>query len=184
MKMIWLLWLQTIRVNKTPPHSALHTMKISELQLIFIEELKILLPNWKFIKSDRQFKLKHKNVIWHFHIACINHASDFDAVGSVSVEYLMGNERTCSIGAELGIIEGSGQTRFSISNPNEAKISAQHLVAFFDRIGLVFLHRYSNPTEVISTLKKGGKDAVLISPIISLHHKQIRDLNLHYLENM
>ncbi|MBP6519385.1 hypothetical protein [Shewanella sp.] len=168
-----------MRTNKM-----LHTMKISELQLIFIEELKILLPHWKFIKSNRQFKLKQKNVIWYFHIACINHASDFYAVGSVSVEYIIENERVCSIGAELGNIEGSGQTRFAISNPIEAKLSAQQLFAFFEKIGLVFLQRYSNPTEVISTLQKGGKEAMLISPIISLHQKQISSLTLHYVKNM
>lgn len=59
-------------------------MKVSELQNIFIEELKDLLPDWKFIKSHRHFKKVVEDVVWYLHVACINHLEDFDAVGNVA----------------------------------------------------------------------------------------------------
>ncbi len=68
----------------------LHAMKVSELQELLIAELKSFLPEWKFVKSRRHFKLKRDEIMWFLHISCINHDSDFDAAGNVAVEYLSG----------------------------------------------------------------------------------------------
>lgn len=155
-------------------------MKVSELQEIFLGELKELLPEWKFVMRERHFKLKRDDVVWFFHISCINHESDFDAVGNVAVEYLSGKERVCIIGAELGNIEGSGQKRFSVSSSDEAIISARSLCDFFVKVGQPFLHKFSNPNEVISTLKCGGKEAMLISPFTKEHETQINRLCQEY----
>lgn len=155
-------------------------MKVSELQEIFIGELEKRLPEWKFVKRDRQFKLKRDDVVWFFHISCINHESDFDAVGNVAVEYLSGKERVCIIGAELGNIEGSGQTRFPVSSANEAISSSKCLYDLFVKVGQPFLHKFSNPNEVVSTLKRGGKEAMLISPLINQHEIQINRLCQEY----
>ena len=155
-------------------------MKVSELQEDFIIELKKLLPEWKFVKRDRHFKLNQDDVMWFFHISCVNHVSDFDAVGSVPVEYLSGKDRVCIIGAELGNIEGSGQMRFPVSSPSEAIRSANSLYNLFGKVGQPFLRKYSNPNEVVSTLKRGGKDAMLISPLINLHETQINRLCKEY----
>lgn len=105
-------------------------MKVSELQEKFIDELKKLLPEWTFVKCNRHFKLKRENVVWLFHISCINHESDFDAVGNVAVEFLSGKERVCIIGAELGNINGSGQARFPVSSSNEVINSSKCLSTY------------------------------------------------------
>ena len=79
----------------------LYAMKISELQELFIDNLKTFISNWKFVKSQRHFKLKRGDINWLFHITCINHASDFDAVGDVAIEFLSAKRRICIIGAEV-----------------------------------------------------------------------------------
>lgn len=155
-------------------------MKVSELQEKFLDELKELLPEWRFVKRDRHFKLKRDDIVWFFHISCINHESDFDAVGNVAVEYFSGKERVCIVGAELGNIEDSGQTRFPVSSSSEAISSAKLLYEFFVKVGLPFLHKFSSPNEVISTLKCGGKEAMLISPFINQHETQINRLCQKY----
>ncbi len=155
-------------------------MKLSELQELFIGELQSLLSEWKYVKRERHFKLKHNDVVCFLHISCINHNSDFDAVGNVAVEYLSGKERVCIVGAELGNIDGSGQTRFSVSTSNEAISSAQGLYDFFVKVGQPFLHRFSNPKEVVTVLKNGGREAMLISPLLTQHQKQIESLCQKY----
>ncbi|QSX33840.1 hypothetical protein JYB87_00875 [Shewanella avicenniae] len=155
-------------------------MKVSELQNLFIEELKTLLPSWKFVKSYREFRKSENGVIWLFHISCVNHTSDFDAVGDVAVEFKSGKERICIVGAELGNIVGSGQHRFPVSNASEAKSSARELFEYFNQKGLPFLERFSNPEAVVDTLKRGGKEALLIIPLLDQHKEQIKQMSNRY----
>ena len=155
-------------------------MKVSELQEKFIGELKELLPDWRFVKSDRHFKIKRDDVVWFLHISCINHESYFDAVANVAVEFVSGKERVCIIGAELGNIEGSGQRRFPVSSPTEAIRSSMSLYDLFVKVGQPFLQKFSNPNEVVSTLKRGGKEAMLISPLMNQHESQINRLCKEY----
>lgn len=152
-------------------------MKVSELQKLYINELKSLLPEWKFVTSGRHFKLRQsRDVMWLLHISCINHDSDFDSIGSVAVEYFSGKQRICIIGAELGNIEGRGQTRFPVSTPGEAILSAKELYNFFVQVGLPFLNKFSDSNAVISVLRAGGENAMLISPFINQHEEQIKSL--------
>lgn len=155
-------------------------MKVSDLQNIFIDELKVLLPGWEFIKSHRHFKKSEEGAVWFFHIGCINHSEGFDAVGNVAVEFKSGKERICIVGAELGNIEGIGQNRFPVSTTEEAKSSAAGLHQHFERHGLPFLRKYSNPVSVVTTLKQGGKEAMLISPFLNQHQDQINQLTRYY----
>ena len=159
-------------------------MKVSELQILLIDHLKPLLPEWKFVKSRREFKLKKGEVVWFLHLSCINHSSDFDAVADVAVEFLSGKQRVCVIGAELGNIKGVGQTRFPVSNPKEALVAAQNLYCFFEEIGMPFLKRFSEPAEVVSVLESGSEEAMLISTLNSEHKDQIRDMRQHYPSGM
>jgi hypothetical protein len=45
---------------------------------------------------------------------------------------------------------------------------------------LPFLQKYSNPSEAVCTLKNGGKEAMLISPLINQHQEQINALSNYY----
>ncbi len=155
-------------------------MKISELQNILIKEIHGLLPNWKFVKSARHFKKIDKQIGWFLHISCINHVVDFDAVADVAIEFKSGKERLCIIGAELGNIEGVGQKRFSVANPEQAKISAIQMYKYFERIGLSFLQKYSDPKTVVATLRDGHEEALLISPSSSSSEEIIFKLSQHY----
>lgn len=123
-------------------------------------------------------------MVWSLHISCINHDSDFDAVGNVAVEYLSGKQRVCIIGAELGNIEGRGQIRFPVSSSGEAIASAKQLYNFFVQTGLPFLNKFSDPNLVVSVLRAGGKNAMLISPFTNQHEEQINRLCQMYSVDM
>ena len=134
-------------------------MKVSELQIIFLETLQEQLNDWKFVKTRRHFKKVNGERTWFFHISCINHFDDFDGVGDVAIEYKDGKERICIVGRELGNIEGTGQKRFEVGSPKQAYSSALSMIAFFQRVGLPFLDKFSDPSKVISTLENGGEKA-------------------------
>ena len=151
-------------------------MKVSELQSDFIDNLKTQLPEWKYVKSQRVFKKPYNNVTWFIHVSCINHPSDFDAVCDIAVEYKSGKERVCIVGAEIGNIIGTGQQRFAVSNTKESKIAAIEFFSTFNAYGMPFLLKYSEVKEVVNSLEKGGKEAMLISPILNLHKQQISKL--------
>lgn len=155
-------------------------MKVSELQNILLEELQFLLADWKFVKSKCQFQKAEEGFVWYLHVGFINHREDFDAVADVAVEFKAAKERLCIVGAELGSIEGTGQRRFPVSNRRAAKSSALELYEHFNECGLPFLHKYSDPAEVVGTLRNGGKEAMLISPFLNQHQDQINRLSSQY----
>jgi hypothetical protein len=155
-------------------------MKISELKSELIDRLIELLSEWKYVKSTRTFKKSIGDNVWHFHISCINHADNFDCTGDVAVAFKSKKVQLCIVGAELGNIEGVGQKRFSVSNEQQAIESAEAIYNYFCMVGISFLERYSAPKEVIDSLTAGGKEAMLISPIISQHKQQIDSLVQHY----
>jgi hypothetical protein len=141
-----------------------------------MDHLSGLLTEWKYIKSHRDFRLTNQSVAWFFHISCINHKTDFDAVGDVAVEIRRENNRVCIVGASLSNIEGTGQVRFAVSSPAEAKTAAVGLNEQFHRVGIPFLRRYSDAAEILRVLRAGGSEALLISPLKHLHPDEIRAL--------
>jgi hypothetical protein len=151
-------------------------MKVSELQTVFLQDLQALLPEWRFVSSFRHFKRSFGQVNWLFHIACVNHPEDFDAIGNVAVEFLMARKRVAIVGTQLGNISGVGQTRHTVSSPESRVQAARSLVTEFQRVGLPFLERYSSVTTVLSALQSGGTEASLISPLRELHGGQIAAL--------
>lgn len=124
-------------------------MKFSELQEVFLRELGTHFPEWKYVKSQRHFKLKSGDYNWYLHISCVTRTSDFDAVADVAMEIPENRTKVVEIGAELGNIEGVGQRRFSVTSCESAIESARTLKLCFDSIGQPFLRLYSDP-EVIS----------------------------------
>ena len=148
-------------------------MKVSELQIVLIRDMQALLPEWRFVSSSRHFKRQVGSVNWLFHIACINHHTDFDAIGDVAAEFLAARKPVAIIGAQLGNIAGVGQTRHVVTSPESASQAAQTLVAEFQRVGLPFMERYSSPASVLSVLQSGGAEASLISPLQEIRSRQI-----------
>lgn len=151
-------------------------MKPSELHPIFINELRELLSDWRFVSTSRHFKRTIGSANLLFHIAWVNHTEDFDAIGNVAVEFLAGKKRVAVVGAQLGNIAGVGQTRHTVASVAGAKASALSLVQEFEKVGLPFLEKYSSPENVISALQSGGAEAQLISPIQNLHKGQVQAL--------
>ena len=154
-------------------------MKVSELHEVFLDELGALLPEWKYVKSLRTFKLKSGACNWLLHVTFINHASDFDATADVSIEFFENRKRLIIVGAELGNIEGTGQRRFAVTSNKDTLESARTMKHYLETVGLPFLHLYSDPRKVLSTLIKGGEEAQLISPLLNLHAHQIEILGHH-----
>jgi len=159
-------------------------MKVSDLQNLFIDKLWSFLPEWKFVKSKRHFKKSDNEKHYYFHISCINHVDDFDAVGDVSIEFKDRKNRICIIGAELGNKEGIGQNRFPVSDSVEAEASAIKIYKCFENSGLEFIKKYSDPIVVVDTLKQGGREAQLISPLLDQHQDQISRMSKFYGINM
>src|SRR4249919_134416 len=151
-------------------------MKVSDLHSIFLQDLQALLPEWQFVNSKRHFKRSSGSTNWLLHIGFVNHPEDFDAIGNAAVEFLAGRNRIAIVGAQLGNIAGIGQKRHSVSSPTAAAQAARSLHAEFERVGVPFLLRYSNPEAVLSALQSGGEEASLISPIRQLHGGQIAAL--------
>jgi len=151
-------------------------MKVSELQRDFLQALQLLLPEWRFVSTHRHFKRSVGPVNWLFHIACVNHPNDFEAIGNVAVEFLSARKRAMTVGAQLGNIAGIGQTRHLVTSPATATEAAHALFAEFTSIGLPFLKTYSNSATVLSVLQLGGREASLISPLHDHHSGQIAAL--------
>jgi hypothetical protein len=151
-------------------------MKLAPLHARFIEAFSSELPGWKFIQSRRHFQQKFPGHTLLIHIAFINHVEDFDATIAVAVEFLAGRKRACIIGAELGNIEGKGQFRHSVVCATSADSAARDALAHLKRVGFPFMERFSQPSNVLATLKAGGAAAWLISPLAHLHNQQIAAL--------
>jgi len=151
-------------------------MKVSELQTAFLNNMKLLLPDWRFVASNRHFKRVKGNVTWYFHITCANYATEFDAIGDVSVEFTLQKTRVAIFGAQLANIAGIGHSPHHVGSLRECIKSSASLVDEFNRVGLPFLERLSDPYVVLGILKQGGKEAALISTITSNHPAQIVSL--------
>ena len=151
-------------------------MKVAELHSMLIDALKSRLDGWNFIASQRHFEKRVDGKRWFLHLSFVNHQADFDAVANVAVEYVRNWKRVCIFGASLGNIEGIGQKRFGVSNPTDVPAAADGIVEQFRRVGLPFLERFSRPQEVLSVLKAGGGEALLISPFREKHVTEIQSM--------
>jgi len=151
-------------------------MKVSELQAAFLNNMKLLLPGWRFVASGRHFKKVQGNVTWYFHITCVNYATEFAALGDVSVEFTSKKSRVGIFGAQLANIEGTGYSPHLVSSLRGCVDSSASLVQEFFRVGLPFLEQYSDPNYVLQVLTAGGKEASRISPISSYHESEIASL--------
>lgn len=154
-------------------------MKVSELQTALMTELSSLLKGWQFVKRYHGFKQVQGDVVWHFHVACISHKADFDAVGDVAVEMRNRRGRVCIVGATLSNIEGSGQTRFAVRSLRDVKTAAAGLVQQLSNVGLPFLKQYSDPVEILRVLRHDPTAARLISPLVHAHAEQIAALEAY-----
>jgi hypothetical protein len=151
-------------------------MKLKPLHDRFLEKMKEELPDWRFVSTFRHFKKKHSFGNLLLHVAFINHFDDFDVTIDVAAEFVSGRERFCIVGAELGNIEGIGQFRVSVHSVQSAEDSAVQAVARLRKVGFPFLEHFSNVRNVLATLKAGGPQAMLISPLLDQHAEQITRL--------
>ncbi len=149
-------------------------MSLKPLHDYFLGQLATKLEGWQFVPSHRHFRRSRGAVTHYVHVSFINHQFDFDALIDVSVEFTKGRSRLCIIGAELGHIEGCGQSRFPVSSEASAKQSAGYAFECFVRVGAPFLERFSNPTETLRVLSAGGPEARLTSPLQVVREQAIQ----------
>lgn len=150
-------------------------MKVSELHEKLFNKLILLLPDWRFVKKNREFKRMHERVVWYFHVSCINHPADFDATADVAVEFVTPKSRVI-IGAGLGNIDRVGQVRFPVESVEDAESTAQKLRDQLESVGLPFLRRFSQAGEVLRVLRQGGPEADLIGPVRTSRDSDIAGL--------
>jgi hypothetical protein len=134
------------------------------------------MEGWKFVASRRHFTRQFEATRWYMHLAFVNHANDFDAIVNVSVEYVRNRKRVAIFGAQLGNIAGVGQTRHRVAAERDIPETVEGIVTEFNAVGMPFLERFSRLPEVLSILKRGGREAGLISPFQDMHAEQIRAL--------
>lgn len=122
-------------------------------------------PGWKFVKSIQSFVQLHGNCKWYVDLAFVNHVNDFDVVVNVMVEHLIGKQRICILGAELGNILGTGQHRWNVDSNSSALAAAQGVQEMVHEVGFPFLNRFTDLAEVVRTLRTDKKTARLIFPL-------------------
>jgi hypothetical protein len=140
-------------------------MALASLHQEVIKAMTDRFPGWKFIKSIRSFVQLHENCKWYVHLAFINHVNDVDVVVAVTVEHLIGKQRICILGAELGNILGTGQHRWNVDSNSSALAAAQGAQVMVHEVGFPFLRRFSDLVEVVTTLRTDKKTARLIFPL-------------------
>ena len=140
-------------------------MKLKLLHDRFIQGMRPHLPDWKFIATNRHFRLCAADHNWYLHLGFINHERDFDVTLDVAVEFMQGKDRIGIIGAELGNIQGTGQFRHGIASEAEADAAALTAHAHFLSVGVPFLIKYSDRLHVLTVLKQNNAEARLICPI-------------------
>jgi hypothetical protein len=139
-------------------------MALATLHQEVIEKMADRFPNWRFVTSTRSFVRQNGNCKWYLHLAFVNHVDDFDVVVDLAVEHLMGKQRICILGAELGNILGTGQHRWSVGPNSSALAAAKSVQALFDEVGVPFLKRFTELAEVVRILRTDEKTTRLIFP--------------------
>lgn len=123
-----------------------------------------------------------------FHVAFIEHATDFDVTADVAVridavEELVNAENrllsrkekqnTFTAGAELGNIAEGRQRRWTVSNPNHLPLVASSIVQALESIGLPYLEEISDPERLLYILSGHDQKAWMSSPI---HHHRCKTI--------
>ena len=140
-------------------------MKLKPLHDQFIQGMKSRLHDWKFIASNRHFRLSAADHNWYLHFGFINHERDFDVTLDVAVEFMHGKTRLGIIGAELGNIQGTGQFRHGVASEEAADVAAQSAHEHFLSVGVPFLRQHSDRMHVLTVLRRNNAEARLICPI-------------------
>ena len=152
-------------------------MAVAALHKALLDALTPRMAGWKFVAAHRHFKRQAApGTLWFVHLTFINHVDDFDAVVDVAVQFMRRRESVCVVGAQLGNIAGVGQTRFRVARAEDVPAATEGILAEFASVGLPFLERFSRPDEVVAVLRRGGREADLISPLSDRHERYIRGL--------
>lgn len=126
----------------------------------------VCLRGWRFVKSTRSFRKSEGQCICSLDLAFINHTSDFDVVADVAVEHTAKGQRICIVGAEHCNIAGTEQQRWSIDGQVDVKAAANGVLDLFAKVGMPFLKRYTDLTEILRALRTDPKTAWLNWPLV------------------
>jgi hypothetical protein len=153
---------------------------LKDLRAALLNRLAEALRPLGFRKRQQSFHLESGSCRLSFHVAFVNHASDFDVTADVAVRHhavedLLNAERlhlsgrqkndTATLGAELGNIEGGGQHRWRVAEAGDVEPVTEDILGWFRRVGEPFLQRYSDLDVVSQVLAADGAEARLICPI-------------------
>lgn len=123
-----------------------------------------------------------------FHLAFIEHPSDFDVVGDVAVRFdavenlinqfhpRLSNRlklQTYTVGAELGNIAGEGQKRWTVASTDDVLPVADDIVGYFQKVGLPYLETMSSMRNAYRALTLPGSAGWMHSPIHAARAKRI-----------
>lgn len=115
-----------------------------------------------------------------FHLAFIDHGSDFDVTADVGIRFdkvedlvnagkksLTEKEKaqTCTLGAELGNISEGVQRRWTIERATAVPGVASSIVAMYEAFGDRYLQQLSSPEAAYDVLSRDDKESWLHSPI-------------------
>ncbi|MCM2472737.1 hypothetical protein HGO38_04495 [Rhizobium sp. CG5] len=136
----------------------------------------------------QSFKREFPGGISRFHLAFINHKSDFDVTADVAVRFHkleeLANENdnfiskkdkslTNSLGAELGNIAGVGQMRWHVATIDDLDSVTTGILDAFIEIGLPYLEVASTMEGAYRLLSAPGKNSWLHNPVLSARAKRV-----------
>jgi len=139
-----------------------------------------------FRKREQSFRREVAGCRQSLHLSFIPHRDDFDVTADVAVRHhaledILNQDRasltdaakkdTCTVGAELGNIAGTGQHRWTVVTVRDVGPVVVGLEDLFLRVGLPWLDRFSSVKEIQRVLRDDRREAALICPIAQSREK-------------
>lgn len=130
--------------------------------------------------GDQSFVRKRPSGRSAFHLAFIDHESDFDVTADVAVRFddveelvhgqnpllsARARKETYTLGAELGNLADGRQRRWSVLGESDLPRIADDIYAWFLRFGLPYIERYSSRENALSALSDNGPTGWKHSPV-------------------
>jgi len=139
-----------------------------------------------FRKREQSFRREVAGCRQSLHLSFIPHRDDFDVTADVAVRHhaledILNQDRasltdaakkdTCTVGAELGNIAGTGQHRWTVVTVRDVGPVVVGVEDLFLTVGLPWLERFSRVEEVHRVLRNGGMEAALLCPIAQTRNR-------------
>jgi hypothetical protein len=161
-----------------------------DAQRELLADLGLKLRPWGFNPkpSGQDFYQNRPNGKWAFHVSFIPHKDDFDLTAHVAVrinelEDLVNKydskrnpaekRKSMTLGAELGNLSRGQPVRWTVADRGDIPDVCDKVVEAFERIGLPFLHTYSDLASVYHALLSSEPKNMHLAPILGPRYMRV-----------